>query len=266
MDTGTQTLADAAADLLLGGRCVGCDRPGRLLCGACRWGLPAGARQAWPSPAPPGLAPPWAAAAYAGTVRAMVVGHKEHRLWGLRTPLAGLLGAAVTGALGGGRRGLPPDGPVLLVPVPSRAATVRSRGYDATAAMTRRAAALLGRQGLDVHAAALLSGRPGVLDQSGLDAEARAANVAGSMCCRSDGLRRLARRVGTGWCIVCDDVVTTGATAREAQRALEAVGLHVGAVAAVAATVRRAPPGGRGRDGDRRPGAVDPTDAPGNPG
>ena len=43
--------------------------------------------------------------------------------------------------------------------------------------------------------------------------------------------------------VVCDDVITTGVTLRESQRALEAVGLEVAAVAAVAATRRRIPTG-----------------------
>jgi orotate phosphoribosyltransferase len=38
--------------------------------------------------------------------------------------------------------------------------------------------------------------------------------------------------------VVCDDVMTTGSTLREAQRALEAVGLGVLRLAAVAATAR----------------------------
>jgi predicted amidophosphoribosyltransferase len=77
------------------------------------------------------------------------------------------------------------------------------------------------------------------VDQAGLGAEERAANLAGSMCCRTAVLRRLAARHGRASIVVCDDVLTTGSTAREAQRALEAVGLHVAGVATIAATRRR---------------------------
>jgi predicted amidophosphoribosyltransferase len=221
-------LLDAALDLLLGGRCVGCERPGRALCAGCGCGLPSSGRPAWPDPVPPGLAPPWAAEEYAGTVRALVLAHKEHRVLSLCSPLARLLAVAVV------ETGVP--GPLVLVPVPSRPSTVRARGHDPTRAVTARAARLLG-----AHAVPLLRTRPGLVDQAGLDAEARAANLAGSLHCPSAGLRRLARRHPRARFVVCDDVITTGATAREAQRALESVGLAVAAVAAVAATRRISP-------------------------
>ena len=79
------------------------------------------------------------------------------------------------------------------------------------------------------------------MDQAGLGAAQRAANLAGSMFCPDERLRRLASRRARTRIVLCDDVVTTGATLREAQRALEAVGLTVSAVAAVAATRRRIP-------------------------
>jgi predicted amidophosphoribosyltransferase len=217
---------DGALDLLLGSRCVGCERPGRALCATCAAGLSTTGRPAWPTPTPPGLAPPWAADEYDGTVRAMVLAHKEHRVLSLGRPLARLLAAAVAAA---GVRG-----PVVLVPVPSRPSTVRGRGHDPTRAMTAGAARLL-----RADAVPLLRTRAGLLDQAGLTAEQRAANLAGSLHCPSDGLRRLARRHPRARIVVCDDVITSGATAREAQRALESVGLPVAAIAAVAATRRR---------------------------
>ncbi len=217
-------------DLVLGGRCVGCGRGGRALCRACAAALPDLPHPAWPTPTPAGLAPPWAGAPYDGAVRAMVIAHKERRVFALCRPL-GLLLAGAAEALA--------DGPVLLVPVPSRPGTARARGHDPTYALTRSATAVLRRSGYAATAARLLVSRGGVLDQAGLDAAARARNLGGSMFCPTSSVRRLAgRRLRV---VVCDDVLTTGATAREAQRALEAAGLEVAGIATAAATVRRAP-------------------------
>jgi predicted amidophosphoribosyltransferase len=231
-------LADAAADLLLGGRCAGCRRPGRVLCPTCADDLPDGARPAWPDPVPAGLAPPWAAGEYDGVVRALVIGHKERGLLGLRDPLARLLAQAVVTAISE-----VPSGPMVLVPVPSRPGVSRGRGHDPMGRITARAAGLLRRAGIDVIAIPLLRSRPGAVDQAGLGAAERAANLAGSMHCPAEALRRLAARRDRARVVVCDDVITTGVTLRESQRALEVVGLEVAAVAAVAATRRRIPTG-----------------------
>ncbi|MEP9383900.1 ComF family protein [Nocardioides sp. KR10-350] len=232
------SLRDAYVDLVLGGSCVGCGRPGRLLCVGCRAELPDRARLAWPTPTPSGLARPYAAAPYAGTVKQMVLGLKERRMLGLARPLGELLALSVAEAV----LGAPTDVPLLLVPVPSRPASLRERGHDSTYAVTARAARVLRRAGWPAAGVRLLRTRPGVVDQAGLDAAGRAANLAGSMTCPSPGLRRLARRWPRALLVVCDDVLTTGSTAREAQRALEAVGLRVAAVATVAATARRTLP------------------------
>ena len=221
---------DASLDLLLGGSCVGCARPGRPLCERCAATLPAVGRSAWPTPVPTGLAAPWAVAEYAGIVRAMVLAHKERRVLALRTPLGRLLARAVEAGLTG-----LPDGPVVLVPVPSRPGTVRARGHDPTWSVTAGAARAARAEGSDVVAMRLLRSRPGVLDQAGLGAAARAANLAGSMSCPAASLRRLRARRTRVHVVVCDDVITTGSTAREAQRALESVGLTVVSVAPRAA-------------------------------
>jgi predicted amidophosphoribosyltransferase len=234
------SLVDAAVDLLLGSQCVGCHQPGRLLCPDCCDRVQEPARIAWPSPVPAGLVAPWTAAEYADVARALVLGHKERAMHGLRGLLSDLLARAVRGALDDAAAA---DLPVVLVPVPSRPGTVRSRGHDPTWTITRGAAVRLRRQGYDVRPLRMLRLRMRVVDQAGLDAGQRAANLAGSMWCPSRSLRRLAgpptRRRTEALLVVCDDVLTTGATAREAQRALQTSGLSVLAVATAAATRKR---------------------------
>lgn len=224
----------AVLDLFLGSRCVGCEAPGRMVCASCLAQVPRTPFPAWPVPPPLGLVTPWAASPFEGTVQALVVGHKDHGQWGHRRLLGDLLAAAVAAAVAT----LPPAETVLLVPVPSRPGAVRRRGYDPLVAITATAARRL-RRGRDVRVARVLVSRGGVADQAGLGAAQRAVNVVGSMRGRSGAVGRWARRVGAAHVVVVDDVITTGATAREAQRALTAVGLAPVAVAAVAATQRR---------------------------
>ena len=229
------SLSDAGRDLLLGGACVGCARPGRALCGACAVGLPRRGRVSWPSPTPTGLALPFAAGAYDGLLKSLVNAHKEHGVLALAAPLGRVLGDVVRDLLvalgaGGGA------GTVLLVPVPSRGAVVRRRGHDPLLRVTRAAAVRLRRTGVDARVRRLLVPAGRVRDQATLDAAQRAANLDGSMRCRRP--RAVDRG---GLVVVVDDVLTTGSTVREAQRALEEAGLVVSGVATVAATRRRGP-------------------------
>jgi predicted amidophosphoribosyltransferase len=230
---------DATLDLLLGTRCAGCSRPGRMLCPSCRAALPEQPGPAWPTPVPAGLVTPWATAAYDGAVRELVVGHKDRGQLAHRRVLGPMLASAVTAAVAS----LDPEVPVVLVPAPSRPGATRRRGYDPTRALTATAAGVL-RAGRPAYVARLVVSRGGVADQGGLDARERSTNLVGSMSCPSSSVRRLRRRTTRAHVVVCDDVITTGATAREAQRALEAAGLPPVAVAVVAATQLRRPPGG----------------------
>lgn len=245
-------LRAAARDLLLGGRCAACDRPGDVLCRSCADVLSEEAALARgptrPHPCPPGFPDTWAVGGYDGPLRAVLLAHKEHGQRRLARPLGDLLALAVEGLAAGQRTGPGTGaGPVVLVPAPSRPAAVRQRGRDPTGVLVRVAARSLRDRGHEVMVARLLATRPGLVDQSDLGIAGRAANLAGSLRVRPDRMRRLARRSPrVAGLVVCDDVVTTGATLVEAARALSAVGLPVLGAATVAATRRRAEGPGRG--------------------
>lgn len=193
-----------------------------------------------PDPEPFGLAPSFAAGPYGGVLRDLVLTHKEHAAHALARPLGRVLGGVVgtIAAALGDTTALPP---LALVPVPSRPATVRQRGHDPTLRMTRAAAAWLRAHDVPATTATLLRLRRRVADQAGLDLRERRANLDGAMVARALTAQHLVR--AGALVVVCDDVLTTGATAREAQRAAEEAGLAVVAIACVAATVRVHGPG-----------------------
>ena len=228
-------MRDVLLDLVVGSECVGCARPGRMLCDRCRSALPTGPGICWPQPTPPGLVTPWSVADYDGAVRAMIVGHKDRGQFAFRSVLASLLAVSVRAVMA------EHDGPLVLVPVPSRPGSSRRRGYDPMGTLARLAVAGVRTEANDVSLAPLLVSSRRVVDQAGLSAGERARNLAGSMSCPSPGVARLARRRARARVLICDDVLTTGATAAEAARALRAVGLEPVALATIAATRRRIP-------------------------
>jgi predicted amidophosphoribosyltransferase len=239
-------LVTAALELVLPLGCAGCgdaDRPCAAgLCSSCRHALAAAVPICWQLGGPAGaVLPAFAAAPYDGIVRSMLLEYKEHARLGVRPALAGCLLLSVVAALGAdavvepraasrlGRR------PTLLVPAPSAAATRRARGHDPVGGLARIVAGRLRAGAVSVEVCAQLRQRRPVADQLGLDIARRRTNLAGAIEVRKPATVR-DRRV-----IVVDDIVTTGATAVEAARALTAAGATVSGVAAVAATIRRFP-------------------------
>ncbi|WP_020577237.1 ComF family protein [Actinopolymorpha alba] len=224
---------DDLADLLLGSRCVGCARAGRALCRDCAPELDRPAFRTAPVPAPPGLPPVWAVAAYDGVAREALLAHKDRGRTSLVGPLGRALAVAATAA------GSAP----FLVPVPSARGTVRRRGYDPLLRISRRAAATVrGNGGATYVCPALAVVRP-VADQAGLDAAGRQANLRDAFEVRRRFVPVLAERN----VVLVDDVMTTGVTLVEATRALQRTGVRVVAAAVVAATRRRGPDGVRFR-------------------
>lgn len=220
-----------AGDLLLGAACPGCGRAGVGLCTGCRTALDA--TEPYPTrpmPCPPGFPTTITGGPYDELMRQLISAHKERQAWLLTPALGRRLARSAAPLLG--QAG---EAPVYLVPVPSAATAVRSRGRDATAAIAAAAARRLDRGGVGrVRMVRLLRPARRLADQSELTETERHANLAGAYAIRP---ARLPRRPGQ--LIVVDDLVTTGSSITEAARALTAAGLPVLGAAVTAATVRR---------------------------
>ncbi len=210
-------LAAALAELVLPLTCVSCGAPAESFCADCR---PGGVRFRSVAAVPIAFC-----GDYGGALRTAVLSYKERGRADLARPLAELLAAAVRSLL---EQADVPS--AVLVPVPSSAAAVQERGFDHVRRLARRSRA---STGCSSRSALRLSRR--VADSAGLSVTARAANRHGAMRARSPGAGLPA--------VVVDDIVTSGATLREAVRALQVAGWPVVGAAVLAATPRRHPAG-----------------------
>lgn len=220
----------AVAELVLPTECAGCATPGPGWCPDCADWLdrrPVRAGLTRPDPPPPGLPLVVTATAYEGPVRRALVAFKD----GDRRDLAGVLAPLLADAVA---PYLAAVGPLVLVPAPSSRAARRARGDVPVELLARHAARLL--RPAPTVVSALRVARV-VADQAGLSSAGRATNLAGAYAVRPAAGRAIAGRP----VLLVDDVVTTGATLAEADRALREAGLSVVGAAVVSATRRRSP-------------------------
>ncbi|KPV41392.1 hypothetical protein AN478_02095 [Thiohalorhabdus denitrificans] len=222
-------------DLLYPVRCLVCGEavPGPIrLCPACRAGLPRSPERRCPRCAYPGAAPdrpcgrcqrrpPAFQAVHApGAYREPLAGWIRELKYGHHLGLARTLAAVADQDLGDWLHLHRFD---LLVPVPLHRRRMADRGFNQALLLAR----LLGaRHGLPVRAFALARTRP-TGTQVGLADRQRTANV-------RDAFRARRWPVADRRVALVDDVVTTGATADAAARALLEAGAEKVGVVAVA--------------------------------
>ncbi|MDE3113108.1 MAG: ComF family protein [Chloroflexota bacterium] len=192
-------VAAGVAAALVPPRCAGCDAPGAWLCLECRAALE-------PADVPLAGLPVRVAGLYEGPLRAAIHRYKYRAEPGLAAELGDLVADLLARDLARG------SGVDVVVPVPLHPRRVRERGYDQTALLAERIAL---RTGMPLRRA--LRRVRHVRPQVELDRSERLRNVAGAFAGAVGSLR--GARVA-----LVDDVVTTGATLREAARAAHGCG------------------------------------------
>lgn len=205
-------------DLLLPLECGGCARPSTRWCQDCAAALDVAADQPHliTPRVDPGV-PAFSLGRYSGVRGQAIISLKEHGRRDLVGPLARVVALGVYRLLTWGIV----ETPLTVVPAPTRRSAARRRGGDPVTRMVVEAA----RGNPALAAVSALRTSAWVRDSVGLDSGARERNIAGRV--------RLKRRV-SGAVLLVDDIITTGATAREAVRTLERAGAHPVGVLAIA--------------------------------
>jgi predicted amidophosphoribosyltransferase len=210
----------AMLDLFLPMECGGCGAPSTRWCDACAIELTVKPDE--PHVVNPRIdpeVPVFALGRYANGRRQAILALKEHGRADLVAPLARALAVGVHRLLSWGIV----ETPLAIVPAPTRRSAARRRGGDPVNRLAHAAVA----QHPEIAVAKVLRIKALTRDSVGLGTAARERNITGRVV-----LRGRAPRTDV---MVVDDIVTTGATARESVRVLHAAGVRVAAVLTIAA-------------------------------
>jgi predicted amidophosphoribosyltransferase len=214
-------------DLILPLECGGCGAPSTRWCDACAAELSVAADKPHVvNPRVDPQVPVFMLGRYAGPRRQMILAMKERGRGDLVAPLSGALAIGVHRLLVWGIV----ETPLTIVPAPTRRSAARRRGGDPVTRMARLAAAIaVDRAPERPHITVVQALRMKAMarDSVGLGTAARERNIAGRVLLRGAPPRTEV--------VLVDDVVTTGATARESVRILRAAGVRVAAVLVIAA-------------------------------
>lgn len=208
-------------DLVLPLECGGCGAPSTRWCDVCADELAVGHDQ--PHVISPRIAPQvpvFALGRYAGARRQAIIAMKDHGRADLIAPLAHSLALGIHRLLTWGMV----DVPLTIVPAPTRRSAARRRGGDPVTRMA--AAAVANHPHIDVVQALRMKAL--ARDSARLGSAARERNLAGAVILRRPHLTILEE------VLLVDDIVTTGATARESVRILHTAGARVAAVLTIA--------------------------------
>jgi predicted amidophosphoribosyltransferase len=209
-------------DLILPLECGGCGAPAIRWCDTCAKELSVAADQ--PHVVNPRIdpqVPVFALGRYAGARRQAILAMKERGRGDLVAPLACALAVGLHRLLVWGML----ETPLTIVPAPTRRWAARRRGGDPVTKVAVEAVA----SHPEIGVVRALRMRALARDSVGLTTSARERNVAGRVLLSGDPGKLLRTEV-----VVVDDIVTTGATAGESVRVLQAAGARVAAVLAIA--------------------------------
>lgn len=207
-------------DLVLPLECGGCGLPGTRWCAACAAELVVRPDQPHlVNPRVDPQVPVFALGRYVGARRQALLAMKEHGRGDLVRPMARALAVGVHRLLCWGMVEIP----LAMVPAPTRRSGARRRGGDPVARMAEVAVAGCP----DITVVRALRMKALARDSVGLGTAARERNIANRVLLNG---RRPREQV-----VLVDDIVTTGSTARESVRVLQAAGVRVAAVLTIAA-------------------------------